>query len=83
MKLLNLPPVKVGQYVRYKDQYIWKCSGVSLNRHKEWLVKGNVVVSFEDHAWRPGMPIDGFWYADEDRVLTEEEANEIIERTTV
>lgn len=29
------------------------------------------------------MPIDGFWYADHDRVLTEEETNAIIERTTV
>lgn len=80
MKLLNLPPAKVGQYVRYKDQYIWKCSSVSLNRHKEWMIKGNVAVSLH---WPIGMPIEGQWYADYDRVLTEEEASAIIERTTV
>ena len=82
MKLLNLPPVKVGQYVRYKDQYIWKCISVSLSRHNVWMIKGNVAVSL-GHSWQVGMPIEGFWYADHDRVLTEEEANEAIERATV
>lgn len=81
MKLLNVPPVKIGQYVRYKNQYIWKCSSVSLNRDNEWMIKGNVAVSMHDH-WPIGMSIDGQWYADEDRVLTEEEANEAIERAT-
>lgn len=89
MKLLNVPPIKVGQYARYAvgdEWYIWKCTSIRsvparFADPSPWDVKGVIVVS----SWagfEAGRTIEGYW-CKKDRLLTEEETNEIIECTTV
>lgn len=79
MKLANVAPIKVGQYARYKEIYVWKCADVRF-RNNNWYITGTVVVG-DGIIYVPGMPVSGYWYPD-DKVLTEEEVNEAIERAS-
>lgn len=80
MKLLNVAPIKVGQYARYKDIYVWKCADVRF-RNGKWCITGTVVVG-DGVIYVPGMPVNGYLYPD-DKVLTEEEVSEITQSAAV